>query len=172
VEQATAFHEELGGLAEAHREALLKLACRITRDRETAKDALQEALLSAVEHKDSFLGLASLKTYLTRLVINKCIDANRRQGRWRFFMSLVQKEDLYPEQEAAEPGTGRIARIREMVNLLPDRYRIPLVLVEYEEMSYQEVSDILKISLSAVRMRIFKARERLRAMAAKERWQS
>ncbi|OGJ89199.1 MAG: hypothetical protein A2487_02125 [Candidatus Raymondbacteria bacterium RifOxyC12_full_50_8] len=164
---AIAYSEDIGSVVRQNEDMLLRVAQRITRDRESAKDALQDAVLSVLKSRGSFSGTVPLKTYLYRTVVNKCIDMNRRNGRWRTLIFFMHPDDLSDASGSAQESTGQGTLLKDLLNRLPDKIRVPFVLAECEELPYQEISDILKIPLNTVRTRIFRAREKLRGMALK-----
>ncbi|OGJ92306.1 MAG: hypothetical protein A2268_06135 [Candidatus Raymondbacteria bacterium RifOxyA12_full_50_37] len=164
---AIAYSEDIGSVVRQNEDMLLRVARCITRDRESAKDALQDAVLSVLTSKGSFTGAASLKTYLYRTVVNKCIDTNRRNARWRTLLFFMRPEDLSPGAVPVPESASQGMVIKDFINRLPDKIRIPFILAECEELPYQEISEILQVPLNTVRTRIFRAREKLRGLALK-----
>lgn len=145
----------------AYKGALVNVAYRITNDMETAKDVVQDTYLAALEAKMVFAGASSLKTYLYRIVINKCIDLRRRKFRWHEILEAFSREPV-----PFYNGTDDDLDNKELVHLLfkgiPDTFRIPLILAEVDGMSYEEIAATLGISTNTVRTRIFRCREKLR----------
>jgi RNA polymerase sigma-70 factor, ECF subfamily len=134
------------------------VAYRITGDRELSRDVIQDAYVSVLTGRTNFEGRSSLKTYLYRMVINGCIDAQKRQNRWtaiREKLGLIgraQPQNAYEIKELT----------RKIFAGISSEYRIPLALAEVDGMSYREIADILQVSLDAVRTRIFRCREKLK----------
>jgi RNA polymerase sigma-70 factor, ECF subfamily len=130
-------------------------------DSESAKDIVQDVYVSFLQAKNGFSGTSSLKTYLYRAVINKSIDTRRRQQRFRGFLDCMGRE----AQPAVPDAAGEMENkelVRRLLAAVPELYRIPFCLAEVDGMSYQEISDVLGISLSTVRIRIFRCREKMR----------
>jgi len=146
---------------EEYQQVLINVAYRITNDMESAKDIVQDTYLKVLESKDEFKGASSLKTYLYRIVINKCIDAKRRRARWGSLVDLITKESVENSQDALEKAEDK-ALVRKILNTIPQKFRVPLILAEVEGMSYAEIADILKLSLNTIRTRIFRCRRKLR----------
>ena len=140
---------------------LISVAYRITNDKDSAKYIVQDAYLKVLESNNEFKGASSLKTYLYRIVINKCIDAKRRRARWSSLVDLFTKENIQSSQDAFEKAEDK-ALIRKLLNAVPQKFRVPLILAEVEGMSYAEIADILKLSLNTIRTRIFRCRRKLR----------
>lgn len=139
---------------------LVNVALRITKDKMAAEDVVQDVFLSLVKTSVQFQGAASPRTYLYRIVINRSIDYARRIKRTD---SLF--DHLSHEQENSNERTDYI-EVKELaarlLSAIPDEFRMPLMLAEIDQMSYEEIGDVLNISLNTVRTRIFRARERLR----------
>jgi len=176
-----------GGVAASGREALSRslveegdrlyaLALRVTRDRELAADAVQEAFASALEKGEAFRGEARLSTWLHRIVFNKSIDLLRRRRR---FEPLPEDEHGEPTAEDERLARGpawaqppeelllraetRAALERALGELTPLQ-RAVFELKETEGRPTDEVTEILGLSAGAVRVHLHRARLRLRAL--------
>lgn len=160
----TPFTEELTAVARDHRESLVRVATRITRDEETAREAVQEALLSALGQWNEFKREASVKSFLFKIVINRSIDIYRRQKRWVDLLPFFQSEVSL----VTDDSNDLASQVRTIANRLPDKLRLPLMLAVYEELPYKEIADILGIPLNTVKSRVFKAREKIRDIALKQ----
>ncbi len=127
---------------------------------------MQDAYVSVLNNPGGYAGTASVKTYLYRIVINKSIDIKRRLNRfWR-----LQKDFAEEIRENARQDTKEFEHtelVRAALKALRDKERIPLELVEMEGLSYHEIAEILNLSLDVVRIRIFRAREKLRTLLVK-----
>lgn len=148
--------------------------CRgITRDANNAEDLAQEVLVKA------FFGLRGLERkssfgrWLQRIKINHCLNY-LKQHTGRSFVDVEDPEtDEFDElkvkvtaERLAEAISDRRA-ISVVLESMPSTLRIPLVLCDMDELSYEEVSQSLGIGLSATKMRIKRAREEFRARYAK-----
>lgn len=157
--------EDVGEVFRLHREALIRVASRITRDREAAEDVVQEVCLSALNHKEKIEGSASVRAYLFRMVVNKSIDFFRYKARWRRLFSFLEKTEVVAFEATDSLVEDNRLRIKALVNELPSKLRLPLLLAEYEELPYREIAEILNVPEATVKTRIFRAREKLRSMA-------
>jgi RNA polymerase sigma-70 factor (ECF subfamily) len=122
---------------------------------------VQDTYVTALEKTDAFLGLSSQKTYLYRIVINKSLDARRRRVRFRDILDAMSRELPWVRQSATEDPDAK-ELVQTLLNKIPDKFRIPLVLSEIDGMSYEEIADTLQVSQNTVRTRIFRCREKLR----------
>jgi len=151
-----------------HQSALINVAYRITNDMETARDVVQDTYLTVLAAGDKFEGASSLKTYLYRIVINKCIDLRRRKTRWYATLEAFFRETVLFHQNTDEDMDNR-ELVRLLFKEIPDAFRVPLILAEADGMSYEEIAETLGVSLNTVRTRIFRCREKLREAFKKNR---
>src|SRR5262249_42456720 len=149
------------------------------RDAAEAEDALQEAYLSAYRSIGRYRGEAALSTWLSRLVVNECLDRLRRQGRRDNIVPIVSASDDDEQHimssadmpEAPEQALGRAqmrALIERKLDELPETFRVVFVLRCVEEMSVEETAQCLGIPEATVRTRQFRARSLLRESLARE----
>ena len=162
-------------LVERYQGRMFALARNYTKSAVEVEDIVQDVFHKAFTRLDSFQQQSSFYTWLTRIAINTALDFLKRAGR-----SPVQGvED--PELVAGSDGggaTGRgpkvpapdarleqaeIARVtREVLDELPEIFRTVLVLREFEGHAYQDIADVLGISIGTVESRLFRARARFR----------
>lgn len=148
-----------------HRDAF-GLAVRLTGNEEDARDVVQDAYLRAYRSIDRFRGDARFSTWLYRIVANCASTHNTRKGRHRHEVLadddavLEARPDRDPVQaaEAAQLRDELDAAIRE----LPPRLRAVIVLRDVYDLSHDAIADELGISVSAAKVRLHRARRRLR----------
>ncbi len=160
-----------------HGGRLLSVAIRLLRDREEARDALQDGLVCAFRAIGSFSGEAMLSTWLHRIVVNAALMKLRSRSR----RPEEPIEPLLPTflddgHHAQIPSpwgeTGhesiereqRRERVRACIDLLPDSYRTVLLLRDIEELDTTETAQILGITDNAVKVRLHRARQALRGL--------
>jgi RNA polymerase sigma factor (sigma-70 family) len=157
---------------------LYRLARAVLRSATEAEDALQEAYISAYRSIGHFRGDAGLATWLSRLVLNECLERLRRSARRDKVVSIVSSDsDLdvsavaNRESDLPEEVLGR-AQIRALLerklDALPEGFRTVFVLRSVEELSVEETAQCLGIPQETVRSRHFRARSLLREMLAQE----
>ena len=134
---------------------------------EDAADVTQETFLRLHRSLDSFRGDASFSTWLYRVAVNLCITELRRRGRSRYqFLEDVKhdedatlQEELGPSPiEAMELEEDRKV-IRHVLRMLPPDYRAVMVLRHFQQLAYEEIAEVLNLSLSQVKTRLFRARK-------------
>jgi RNA polymerase sigma-70 factor (ECF subfamily) len=173
--------ESLGGnpvsfqlLIERYQERVFALARRYTKNAVEIEDIAQDTFLKAYRRLDSFQQESSFSTWLYRIAVNTALDFLKRVGRNP--VRAVEDPELSAEPAHALPGSGvaiaapdarmrreEVARItQEVLDELPEIFRTVLVLRELEELSYQEMAEVLGISIGTVESRLFRARARFK----------
>ena len=149
--------------------AMLTLARSMLHDHDEANDAVEEALLRVRRAAPGFRGPRGLRTWTLRIVANLCRDALRRR---RF--SAGPPEELDPHVAAGlstTPVEGwdermdqavLLAALERAIAALPEEQREAVVLRDRMGLSYAEVAEALGITESAVKSRLFRARETLK----------
>ena len=156
---------------------LLAVARRIVGTDEEARDVLQEAYLSAFKALDRFEANARLSTWLHRIVVNKALMRLRTRKRKpeEPIEPLLPafKDDGHQAREAVAWVDGADvmleraetrAFVRSQIDRLPDTYRTVLLLRDIEELNTPETATMLGITENAVKIRLHRARQALRAL--------
>ena len=136
---------------DAHSAMLYRVAYTILRNDDACRDALQETALKAWEKRFTLREPQYFRTWVTRILIHTCYDAQRKRRR------TVSMEAI-PEPAVPPPD----ASLDLMLGELPEKWRLPLVLFYSERMSYAEIAQALRLPISTVRSRLCYAKERLR----------
>jgi RNA polymerase sigma-70 factor, ECF subfamily len=150
------------------------LAYRLLNDPADASDVVQEVFLKIFRNVGSFRGDSSLRTWVYRIAVNE--SHNRRRWLFRHRRGETGLEDTFDESESREKplmDSGEtpfdFTMNREAQVLLEDAlasinpvFRTALVLREIEDMSYEEIAEILEVSIGTVKSRIVRGREALR----------
>jgi RNA polymerase sigma-70 factor (ECF subfamily) len=148
-------------LARRHLPAMLGLARRILRNAADAEDVAQEALMRVWTHAPRWQPLALFRTWLSRVVVNLCLDRKRRAP----WVELEAAGDIVdPSPGAAEKAeTDERARmVAGAIDKLPARQRSAIMLTYGEGMSNAEVAEILDTSVSAVETLLVRGKQNLR----------
>lgn len=153
-----------------YQDIVYNVAYRIMKDPASADDAAQEAFISVYKAIRSFRG-GSFKSWLLRIVTNTCYDELRRRKR-RPQTSLDEITDENPSVGfMADDGVGPedhqeqvelVDAVKRCMDELPDEQRVAAVLCDVEGRDYQEIAEIMSVSLGTVKSRISRARSKLR----------
>lgn len=163
----------LNTLMERHAEKLFHYLCRVVHNETDAADLAQESFVKVHQNRAKFDGQRKFSTWLYAIATNLARDRLRWRNR-RPEVSLEAESpttghglhETLPEQGANPSETlvaeERAATVRRAVAALPEKWRVPLILAEYEEKSHAEIGEILGCSAKAIEVRIYKARQQLR----------
>lgn len=138
--------------------------CRfLTRDEANYEDLAQEVFVKAFFALKSFEGRSTFRAWLKRIKVNHCLTHIKKQQRHRFeSIDELHLEGAPAQADLDLESQHRRHRVEVILNALPDTLRIPLVMCDMDELSYDEIANSLGIGLSATKMRIKRAREQFR----------
>ncbi len=135
-----------------------------------AKDAAQETFIAAYKNLAKYRGDAKVSSWLHRIAVNQCLTRKRRDK--------TRSESFFDESESTEEKffvaparytPSRLAEqdertktVRQAVKTLPDELKQVVIMKEFEEMTFQEISDAMDIPLSTVKSRLYTALKQLR----------
>ena len=163
---------EFAALYQEHSRAIFYLALRMLSDPQKAEDATHDVFLKAFRKMDQFRGESSYRTWLYRITINHCRNL---QQMWQERHITSASDDLIWE---TTPDSGdsplRVLetkelgeRIQKVLDSLPEEYRLLLLLVADQELSYEQVGNLTGQSPDAVRGKLHRARKAFAARFAK-----
>ena len=142
----------------------------LTREDE-ARDAAQETFIAAYKNLHRFRGEAKVSSWLHRIAVNQCLTVKRRaktrsedfidEGNGEMDRVFVAPAMMSPGNKAEQ--AERLNMVRQAVSALPTELRQVVVMKEFEEMTFQEISDTLELPLSTVKSRLYTALKQLRA---------
>jgi RNA polymerase sigma-70 factor (ECF subfamily) len=155
-------------LVERYQTRMFALARGYTKSPVECEDLVQETFLKAYARLDTFQHQSSFYTWLYRIGTNTILDWMKRRGRSP--VTSVENPELFGTPatvKVAAPDAQlereEIARITHAVlEHLPDIFRQVLVMREFEDMAYQDIADVLGISIGTVESRLFRARARFK----------
>jgi RNA polymerase sigma-70 factor, ECF subfamily len=148
-------------LARRHLPAMLGLARRILGNAADAEDVAQEALLRVWTHAPRWQPLAAFRTWLTRVVVNLCLDRKRRAP-WVSLEAAGEIEDPAPHAGERAEASERERRLNAAIGKLPARQRAAIVLTYGEGLSNAQVAETLGTTVSAVETLLVRGKQNLR----------
>ncbi|MDR1596334.1 MAG: RNA polymerase sigma factor [Treponema sp.] len=149
---------------------LFRVVYRITRSEEAAEDICQDAFSRLYEKKIVFPNPEEAKYWLIRVATNASLNYVKRKDRERKAYQRAFQEDT----RSSETGESELLRketkeeIQEALKKLPKNLRMVLILREYGELNYKKIGHVLGISEGNVKVRVFRARERLTGLLRKD----
>lgn len=159
--------EAFGELIRRHQDFVYGAAKRIVRNRAIAEEITHEAFLRAFRARDDFRGDASVRSWLYRIATNLAKNEVTRRKEWPTDRDLDQPVETDPGRRLQTEEL--VIDVRAAIEQLPEKLRRPLIMREYDEMSYAEIADATGLPLNTVRTRIRRARRALRPYL--EDWQ-
>jgi RNA polymerase sigma-70 factor (ECF subfamily) len=160
-------------LVARHEQRILFVARRITRRREDAEDVVQQTLQKAFTHLPKFEGRSAFSTWLTRIAITEALMFLRRSRGLREVLiddlnakkktaSALEIPDASPDPEASYSQREWVGMLSSAMSKLTPEMRNAIQLYELDERSMEEIAEILGISISAAKARVFHGRRKLR----------
>ena len=155
---------EFAAIYEEHAQPIYYLALRMLSDPAQAQDAAHDVFLKAYRNMRQFRGDASVRTWLYRIAINHC--RNLLQS-WNHRTMVTNVDDAVWERASSRGDSPLRAletselggRIQTALEKLPEEYRLLLLLVADQELSYEQVGDLTGQSADAVRGKLHRARK-------------
>jgi len=157
------FNREFKRLYDSTFQVLFRVAYRVTNNAEAAEDLCQDSFFRLYEKNMVFPNPEEAKYWLIRVVKNAALNYAKRKERERKAYQRAFKEDY----RQVETGEGLLVKketseeVQSALEKLPENLRIVLILKEYAEMNYKDIGKVLGISEGNVKVRVFRARERL-----------
>lgn len=146
---------------------VLKIAYLYLKDKYLAEDAFQEVFVKVYKNYNKFKNNSSEKTWIMSITINTCRDMLRISWFKKVLMFKDAGDDLLKDSyENVDKEVERKMEYEELlkeVMNLPLKYREPIILYYYEELSTMDISAALKIPEGTVRSRLFRARTILKS---------
>jgi RNA polymerase sigma-70 factor (ECF subfamily) len=153
-------------IVERYQGAVYNLAYRMLGDPEEAEDAAQEIFVRLYRQLGRYDPERKFSTWTLAIATNYCIDQLRRRR-----MQLVPLENIIPWARARDAGPEGEALSREsrdevqrLLKQLPEKYRAPLVLRYWEDLSCAEIAEILGVPEGTIKTQIHRARKQLGKM--------
>ncbi len=144
----------------------------IVHNDEEAEDISQEVFIEIFESVGKFKGEAKLSTWIYRIATNKAIEHHRRKKaskRFAFLTSLFGENDeiVHHPADFEHPGIllenkERAKLLFKHINQLTDNQKVAFTLCNIEGLNYQEISDVMQLSMSSVESLLFRAKTNLR----------
>jgi len=155
-------------LVERHKERIVANCRYLSRSPADAEDLAQEVFVKAFFGLPRFEARSSFKTWLQRIKVNHSLNHLKKQE-GKTFVGIDDPGVGHADEMVVQPTAERAARARdareqidEILDSMSDSLRVPLIMRDLDQFSYQEIADTLGIGLSAVKMRIKRAREEFR----------
>ncbi len=168
-----------GDIVLKYQDKIYNLCRHMLGNEHDAEDAAQDVFLKAYQALPKFQPKASLYTWLYRIATNTCIDYKRKPVWESLFSSPEEGNRLVHDRASNGPSPEKLYQSKQIARVLQEslaklspKLRAIIILKEIEEQSYEEIADILDISIGTVKSRIARAREELQKLMKKFREQN
>jgi RNA polymerase sigma-70 factor (ECF subfamily) len=140
------------------RHKMYRVAISLLRSDADAADAIQEAVFKGWIHRERLRDGDRFEAWLMRILVNECRNIQRK---WKRRAEQLD-ESIVAEEDAPDPA------LRDAIQALPERLRLPLVLHHIEGYPLREISAILKVPQTTIKSRLYQARAALRQALSPE----
>jgi RNA polymerase sigma-70 factor (ECF subfamily) len=165
-------------LVETYQDMVFNTAIGIVQNAEDAEDVAQEVFIKVFHSIHSFKGESKLSTWMYRITLSSALDhvrSRKSKKRFAFLQRLFGNgnEPLHEVPDFYHPGVAldqkeNAAKLFKAIDKLPESQKIAFTLHKLENLSYQEISEVMKTSVSAVESLMHRAKQNLRKMLEKE----
>ncbi|MFB5677627.1 RNA polymerase sigma factor SigW [Paenibacillus terreus] len=159
-------------LVELYKDKIFHLTYRMLGNRHEAEDMVQETFLRVYRNLDKYDPNQKFSTWIYRIATNLCIDRLRRRKPTYSLDAEINEQEgsdgyaMLPSDERTPEGETLLletqTQIREAIDSLPAKYKSIMVLRYLQDMSLQEISDVLNLPVTTIKTRVHRGREFLR----------
>lgn len=165
-------------LVELYKDKIFHLAYRMLNNKQEAEDAVQETFLRVYTNLHRYDEYQKFSTWIFRIGTNLCIDKLRRRkqtysldaemtdGEGNDYYAMLPSDEDTPEKQLIVSETQ--AQIHRAIETLPEKYKSVVILRYLQDMSLQEISDVLDMPVTTIKTRVHRGREYLRKKLEQE----
>ena len=150
-------------MVKEYRKTIYTVCYFFSKDTEEVNDLYQEILINLWKGFPNYRGESSLKTWIWRVSLNTCSNQERKKKSRIQTVPLSIDIDLYNDEDA---GSRQIQMLYDRINQL-DVFDRAIILLWLDNMTYQDIADVVGISVSNVTTRLFRIKEQLKTMSNK-----
>ncbi|MBX2975510.1 MAG: sigma-70 family RNA polymerase sigma factor [Ignavibacteriaceae bacterium] len=153
-------------LVSRHKDKVRNLIYLTLGNTDAIDDISQDVFVSVYRKLKTFRFESQFTTWLYRITVNKCRDHLRKIKIRSIFSPFTNEEDtlIAPEQLPDDFDIKII--VRQAIAKLPEKLKVPLILKDFDGLSYQEISETMGVEIGTIKSRIFRAREGLKKILA------
>ena len=140
------------------------MALRITGNPAEAEDVVQDTLIKVWEKRNDWSRIDNLQAWCMQMVKNRAIDKVRLKANQTENIDTLysmSSQEILPDRKTELSDT--VGKVKQLMQQLPEQQRLAMHLRDIEGMSYQEISQVMEISLSQVKTNIFRARKGIKS---------
>ena len=165
----TGDREAFAELVQRYQSKVLTLAVRILNNRAEAEDIAQDIFVKVFQALRDFRVASRFSTWLYRITVNDCLNHIRRRTRQQQTLSATESHAMLGASPASNPQRAleqkeRWSLVQAKLQALSPEHRTILLLRDVEDLSYEEIADVLQLEHGTVKSRIHRARMELKAL--------
>lgn len=166
--------QDVEDIYKTHYRRVFNLCRYLLNSFDRAEDATHEVFLRVQLKLGSYNPELPLSTWLLKIASNYCMDLLRRKSTERRIFDMDSSDAFDPPSAASSPLSEVLAAergqdVRAAIGALAEKYRVPLVLAYYNELNYEEISEIIGAERTQVAVLIFRGKQQLRQLLLKGR---
>lgn len=150
--------QELTEFFKINEEKIYKFAYGYVKNQDIALDLVHESIVKAIQKKNSIREKKYFKTWFYRILINECLGYLKKRNKILFFEEIKDKENIGTLEENSDNNID----LYDAIDKLPEKLKTIIMLRFFEDMTLDEISQIMKTNLSTVKSRLYKALEILK----------
>jgi RNA polymerase sigma-70 factor, ECF subfamily len=156
-------------LVERFRQRVWQICFRLMSNEHDANDAAQEVFVRLFLNRTKFEGRSKYSTWVHGIAVRTCLTMRRGRGRRQKHENIVTDESIQEQAPDRSPSDAGLSMdLLSMLNILEEEDRAMLILKYAENYSYEELSEIFGLSVSACKMRVSRACDKIQARFGKE----
>ncbi len=129
---------------------------RFLGNKEDAQDVFQETFMRFLDSTKHERVMTNVPAFMLKIARNLCVNIKRKDK------NPVSFEEYMVHEESSDNNNELLKLVKMALDILPDEYKDIFVLREYDGLSYQDISDITELPLSTVKIRIYRAKQKIR----------
>ncbi|MFD1063407.1 RNA polymerase sigma factor [Winogradskyella litorisediminis] len=159
-------------LVNRYKDLVFTLALRMLKNREEAEEVSQDAFVKVYKSLDKFKGDSKFSTWIYKVTFNTCLDNLKKNKKHRNNVSI--DEFTFNKIETIDNALEHIIKaektkvIKQCINSLPNEDAYLLTLFYFEELSLDEISEIINVSSNTIKVKLFRARKKLAVILEKQ----
>ena len=165
-------NESFDLIVQRYSTSVYRLAYKFTRNRANAEDVAQDTFLRCYEYLKRNPKEVNLKPWLMTICVNLCRNLAKKKKNFNFsdlkkeedethWEDRIEAKDKSPADKARQKNEAE--RVNEAIEALPEKYQIVIQLRYADDLSYQEIADVLDLPLNTVKVHLTRAKEKLKA---------
>lgn len=151
---------EFTKMVESYKQTIYKVCYFYSKDTDEVNDLFQEVLINLWKGFDSFRGDSNIKTWIWRVSLNTCNTQERKKKSNVSTIPLTMDIDLYNDTDVK---SKQIQMLYNRINRL-EMFDRAIILLWLENMSYQDIADVMGLTVANVTTRLFRIKEQLKSM--------